>query len=509
MNIENSILAKNEHEANRFSAQVMLVTIVFVALVFILDVVGVFIVPLQTMSIALAIATLFLVTPSILVFVLKKNEWWVKYVTVSAATLMVGFLNLYLSFHVVIIFVYPVVIASLYFSRSLSWYSVLFSIIVLTGSQVLGMYTDGVMDKNVNDMFDNVIFIIIPRNIQLFALAFIFIILSKRTKDMLENVMGAEEQKKMLDKVLTVTNKSYEVSNILANSVKQLTEITTNTTKSNEQIADNASRIVSGSENTLKYVEQATETVTDMSKSLNRIAQESKWIATVSSQVKSMNDGNSLVIRNAADEMRAIDEATSESKEMIFKLGERSKEVRRIVDIISDISGQTNLLALNAAIESARAGEQGKGFAVVASEIRSLAEQSEKATKDIAKLIKEVLDDTQKAVEAMDRSSKRVSKGLQVISEADSSFEKVSKASGDMNDKVQEVYNVTSEVAQNGDKITSVVQNIREINYKSLEELQVIAAASEEQVAAMQEVATSVYSIDRIADELLEVVKEK
>ena len=115
----NSLLMRNEYESNRVAAKVMLTTIIFIVLVYILDVLNIFIVPIMTMTIAMAAAILMLVIPSIIVFVLKLDGWWVKYVIVSAAAIMVSFLSMFLSFHTVLMYIYAIAIASLYFSRRL------------------------------------------------------------------------------------------------------------------------------------------------------------------------------------------------------------------------------------------------------------------------------------------------------------------------------------------------------------------------------------------------------
>ncbi|MCX7772006.1 MAG: methyl-accepting chemotaxis protein, partial [Clostridia bacterium] len=488
----NSMLMKNELEANRFAAKAMLLTNVFVVLVYILDLMNIFIVEITKMSIAMALSALLLSLPAIVVFILKRQTPWVKYFITFSATLMVCIITTILQFHVIIMFVYPLAISSLYFSRKLSWYTAGFSLITFSVAQLLALDL-GIGDKNMTVLFpDTVLYGIAPRAITYLAVAIILIILSKRTAAMLKNVMGAEEQAVMLERMRNVTDKSLEVSNFLVDSVHQLSLVTESTTKANEQIAANTQKIASGAESTLNMMDEASQVVKKISGSMNEIANEGKLIADISCQVRKMTEENGVIMKDAVDEMNTIAEATKQSKEIVARLETRSVEIGQIVEVITGISEQTNMLALNAAIESARAGEQGRGFAVVASQIRALAEQSQQAAKDIANLIQEVMEDTHKAAEAMDKGSSLVDKGVVVVRNAGTSFEKVATAGAQMNDKIQNVSKSTQDVAESSEKIVDIVSNIKSINSKNLGELQEIAAATEEQLASMEEVASSV-----------------
>ena len=117
---ENGILVENEKQANRVVAKVMRVTFLIFTLVYILDVVGVFTVDFTIMTIAYIGGGALLLLPTLLVNLLKLETDYIKYLNVAAATIFVTLLSVTLTFHVVVIYVYPIAIASLYFSKILN-----------------------------------------------------------------------------------------------------------------------------------------------------------------------------------------------------------------------------------------------------------------------------------------------------------------------------------------------------------------------------------------------------
>ena len=171
----------------------------------------------------------------------------------------------------------------------------------------------------------------------------------------------------------------------------------------------------------------------------------------------------------------------------IKDLGDASVEIGKVIKVITSIAQQTNLLALNATIEAARAGEAGKGFAVVASEVKSLANQTAKATEEIGGQIASVQSATQSAVEAIKKIGERINELAAISTTIAAAVEEQGAATKE----------ISGNVAQAAAGTQEVNSNITGVN----------AAASETGQAANQ-VLTAAGELAKNADALKAEIKE-
>ncbi len=148
-----------------------------------------------------------------------------------------------------------------------------------------------------------------------------------------------------------------------------------------------------------------------------------------------------------------------ETNATVSNLGESSAEIGNVVKVITSIAEQTNLLALNATIEAARAGEAGKGFAVVANEVKELAQETARATEDIARRVEAIQSDTTGAVDAINRISAIIERINDFQTTISSAVEEQTATTAEMSRNVTEASTGAVQIAKN---IAGVAQAARD-----------------------------------------------
>lgn len=211
-----------------------------------------------------------------------------------------------------------------------------------------------------------------------------------------------------------------------------------------------------------RAAESSAVAMSQLTANMHEISQRAYETAGISQAASELSQEGMRIAREAAAEMEKIARSVTQSAAVVQVLGERSREISGIVQTIREIADQTNLLALNAAIEAARAGEQGRGFAVVADEVRKLAERTSVATGEIATLISAIQQETDSAITSISAGTGQAEVGASLAEDAAKALERIHDGARETMQKVDAIAAAIEQQSAAGQEVGKHVMDIRE-----------------------------------------------
>ena len=312
----------------------------------------------------------------------------------------------------------------------------------------------------------------------------------------------ADETNKMLENIRNMAKTIQKTAESVADASGTLTNTAEQSAHATQSVAQSITEVAEASHGQMDSVAEAKHQVHAFTRGLSDAASAIENVADdIEHTSQKAEEGNQLVVATV-DQMNAIADTVVSSSEVVAKLGERSKEIGNIVEVISGISGQTNLLALNAAIEAARAGEHGHGFAVVAEEVRKLAEESQNASKQIGDLIRAIQEETEEAVTAMETGRTEAEKGRENVAATGEGFSEILAMIRRIQENAGSIKATMDDLGQRATKVDAATGEIHDAASKVASESQTVSAATEEQAAGMEEIAASSRGLSDMAHEL-------
>lgn len=231
-----------------------------------------------------------------------------------------------------------------------------------------------------------------------------------------------------------------------------------------------------------QQLDQALQSVQAMTDSIQQVSVNAKQAADASNQAAVTAETGSQAIEQSASSILQLRQTVSETAKKVKRLGEASQQISKVVVLIDQIALKTNMLAVNASIEAARAGEEGRGFAVVAQEVGALAAQSATATKEIARIVESIQQETSEVVESMEASTLQVVEGTNKVEDARRSLNQIVEVARKVNELFQGISQATVSQVQTSQSVKQVMESLSSQSQKS-------SLTSREVATALQETA--------------------
>ena len=282
----------------------------------------------------------------------------------------------------------------------------------------------------------------------------------------------------MIQRINTTTENLFSTGRKLKHSSDDVLTLHTNLVEAIEMVKNGAQQTASSSEESAKVFHSMKNTVQTVLERIERL------FSSAQGMNRSANTGEQNM-RQMIESLNRFEKECKTMSKTIQSVRDHSTAIEKVVEMIYAISEKTKLLSLNATIEAARAGEEGKGFAIVAEEVRKLAEQSSKATEDIAQSVKMMDDISQSAYQQFKLILELVQNHLEVAGKSRLSFDQLVDEIGKVNEILSETRHSLHTLDDWLPKMEQSAENFLSVSqetFASAEQMQSVAKVQMEQI---------------------------
>jgi len=236
---------------------------------------------------------------------------------------------------------------------------------------------------------------------------------------------------------------------------------------SSEELSSTTTAINAGFREQLLQIEQSAAAMTEVSQTIMDVARNASSASDAAKRSVDYAVEGKRAVEATVGDMKNISQTVEASGKTMEALAQSSKKIGEITGVIKYIADQTNLLALNAAIEAARAGEQGRGFAVVADEVRKLAERTTAAAGEISGMIKTIQQDADSAMQSIADGGRKVEESVTRSAKTERSLDEIVKASKQSLDLVQLIAAATEQQSTATEEVSATMEHIANVSRTS------------------------------------------
>ena len=275
-----------------------------------------------------------------------------------------------------------------------------------------------------------------------------------------------------------------QLRDIIHNVQSATLEVTT----SANQIRSTAEMLATGSQSQASQIVDTSAAIDEMSVSIQQVSNNASRSAIVGEQARENAQLGAQAVKATIGGMDRIRDEVAQTTDRLGRLEASSREIGKVTKVINDIAARTSILAINASIQASEAGDAGRGFAVVAQEVELLADRSSAASQQINRLVKIIQDETTEVSTAMTSTSREVSRGSHLATEAGQRLDEIETVSAQLSGLIQSISQASKQQARGSEAIAQSMQEI--------------AVVTNRTATGTNEATTSIGKLAILADEL-------
>jgi methyl-accepting chemotaxis protein len=340
--------------------------------------------------------------------------------------------------------------------------------------------------------------------------------------DLTYTYKGSKENKNTKDELKILEDTFMDMKKSLNSTISAVRESVVSVTHASTDLATNMIQSKSANDIVVEAINSVNEVANVQASSIdqtfrkieqvnNNIQETVNNVVNLKERVK-VADANTNAgketLTTMIEQIKNINEVISSFKNQAKSLNENSSKIGQVVEMVNDIAGQTNLLALNASIEAARAGDAGKGFAVVAEEVKNLAEQSTKATQEIANIIKELQNGTNKIYSEAEFGMSQIEENTNLAGKVEIAFQDIYNSNQEIKSSTTNIMNYVEDVSTQIKYINGSMESINKNTEQLSKDSENSSAVTEEQLAVIDEVSNQASYLEEMANTLSDTVKK-
>jgi methyl-accepting chemotaxis protein len=304
-----------------------------------------------------------------------------------------------------------------------------------------------------------------------------------------------------ITRLVEQTNKS--ASQVLTTS-SELLNAAKQTMTSAKEIAVATEEIANGASSLAIEAERGNNLTHDISDKMKQAVDTNTHMGLVASNIKESSEQGMTYMNELTEKTGSTEEKVGTMVEKVGKLKDSTASIRKILDLLGNMTKQTNILSLNATIEAARAGVAGKGFMVVADEIRKLAEQSKENIGMVAGITETIQGEIDETVNVLQEAYPMFQDQIQSVKETSEIFMSVNRHMTSFVNQLGEVTESIRVLEANQRELTETIGNVSSVSEESSATSEEVASLSNEQLSVSQGLTKLAQDLNSLSEELKE-----